>query len=208
MRAEEELSTALRLVAVQRRLAAGGLGLARAAMAGAATLEPLRHHPERDVVDAGRGQRFYYHAHGSHRCPADEHGHFHLFQHDADGGFVHLAGLSLDARGWPLRWFTTNRWVTGERWAAAAEAIAAIDGFAPRTHGRLAPVADWLGAMVHLYRPTLAALLRRRDRVVARRLARASAGTVFEDRRLDVVTERRIDLGARLAHLAGIAATA
>lgn len=207
MRTEEELNAALRLVAIQQAYAARGIGLAQAAMAGAVRLEPLQHCPRDDVVDAARGQSFYYHAHGARRRPDDEHGHFHLFEHRPDaGGFVHLAALSLDAQGWPLRWFATNRWVTGGRWAPAGELIAALDRFAPATRGRLAPVADWLAAMVTLYRGTLASMLRRRDRVIARRLAVRPAEAVFEDRRLDVVVESRIALPGRLARLSGMPA--
>ena len=32
---------------------------------------------------------------------------------------MHLAALSLDVNGQPVRWFTTNRWVTGEHWRPA-----------------------------------------------------------------------------------------
>jgi hypothetical protein len=63
-------------------------------------------------------------------------------------------------------------------------------------------VAQWLGAMVELYARPVAALLRRRDAVIARRSAGAPRERVLEDRSLDVVTEHRIDLPADLARLA------
>jgi hypothetical protein len=210
LRAEEGLKgrdvieAALTIVEVQAGYARRGLGMAEAALAGARRTEPLRHYPAADVVDRdGRGQ-FYYHAHDSSRRPDDEHGHFHLFLRRPGGGFFHLAGLSLDAHGWPLRWFTTNRWVTGGDWVDADTAIAALPCFAPRTHGRLAPVARWLGAMVTLYADTLAGLLRRRDAVVVRRLAHQPAERLFEDRRLDVITEVRVALPRRLGRLTGL----
>ncbi len=215
-----------RVMAVQMRYARRGIGLAQAAMAGAATLEPWRHHPRGDVIDRHNASQFYYHAHGSSRCPAAEHGHFHLFARDSGldagvslaapvggrsavlrpgpaDGFVHLVALSLDARGLPLRWFVTNRWVTGGRWADAGTVNTALARFAPHARGRLAPVGEWVSAMTVLYGQTIAALLRRRDAIVGRRVARVGAEPFFEDRSVDVITETRISLGHRLASLAG-----
>lgn len=205
LNAERTLDAAQRVAEIQLRYARQGFGLAHAAMAGATVLENLRHYPAQDVVDPAAGTRFYYHAHGSRRCPAQEHGHFHLFAYP--GGtpsgpdFMHLAGLSLDARGQPFRWFTTNRWVTGERWHPASEVLAALETFTLETRGRMAPVARWVSAMVQLFQPQLAALVRRRDAVLARRMTHQDADTAFEDRRLDVVTECHFSLSARLQQL-------
>jgi hypothetical protein len=193
------------LVAVQGRYALRGIGMAQAAMAGAHSLQTLRHYPESDVVDATHHSQFYYHAHGSHRCPAQEHGHFHLFVRQGPGpAFFHLAALSLDAHGWPLRWFVTNRWVTGEQWVSATTAIAALPGFVVQARGRLAPVATWLTAMVALYAQPLASLLRRRDAIMARHLARTPAQDLFEDRRLDVITQSTLHLPTRLQQVASL----
>jgi hypothetical protein len=211
VRPQEELSVerlldaAQSVAGIQLRYACTGTSLARAAMAGADRLETLRHYPAADVVDGDAGTRCYYHAHPSRRRPALEHGHFHLFVYP--GGtpsgpdFFHLAGLSLDARGQPLRWFTTNRWVTGERWRTADEVLDALPRFRLRTRGRMAPVAEWLSAMVRLFEPQLATLVRRRDAVMARRIDRQGRETAFENRRLDVVTECRIGLTERLHQL-------
>lgn len=199
----DALEAAAELVAIQGRLANQGIGMAQAALAGARHVETLRHYPRGDVIDAANRSEFYYHLHSSRRCPPQEHGHFHLFTRQTDGTFSHLAGLSLDDRGWPIRWFATNRWVTGERWQAARVLATDIDRFAPRTQGRLAPVARWLGAMVLLHRDTLKAMLRRRDAIVTRHLQRQTADDFFEDRRHDVLTEQRIDLPRTLSRLAG-----
>jgi len=210
-------------VAIPLRYAQRGVGMAQAALGGARECVELRHYPARDALDRASGTQFYYHAHGSRRRPGDEHGHFHVFARtpgrgdripgrgertcglgdaaSADPDFFHVAALSLDARGRPIRWFTTNRWVTGEHWADAARVIAALPLLRPRAAGRLAPVADWLDAMLRLYARPLAALIRRRDAVIARRAARSDLASVFEDRRLDVVTECAVDLPAHLARL-------
>jgi hypothetical protein len=199
------LEAARQVVDVQSRYARAGVAMSQAALAGARAFETLRHYPAGDVRDRESGSQFYYHGHGSSRVPADEHGHFHLFvRREAPGRFFHLCALSLDAQGWPLRWFTTNRWVTGEDWVDADTAIAALPSFRPRAHGRLAPVATWLGAMLALHADDVAALLRRRDAAVTRHLARVPAETFFEDRRHDVLTETRVSLPRRLSQVAGL----
>ncbi len=106
------LETATRLAHIQLFYANQGTNLARAAMAGSDTFEEMRHYPSHDVVDQAAGTRFYYHAHRSRRMPDTEHGHFHLFVYNEKqpDNYYHLAALALDARGQPLRWFTTNRW--------------------------------------------------------------------------------------------------
>jgi hypothetical protein len=128
------------VASMQLQYARKGHGLAEVALGGARSLEVLRHYPMRDVVDEAHATRFYYHAHTSRRYPADEHGHFHLFVYPGGAprgaDFFHLAGLSLDARGQPLRWFTTNRWVTGERWYDADTVLAALPNFTVEARGR------------------------------------------------------------------------
>lgn len=189
-------------LAVPLRYAQAGTSLARAALAGARDFEVLRHYPERDVVDASAGTRFYYHA---HRLDDPEHGHFHLFVHGRrPGEFMHLAALSLDVNGQPVRWFTTNRWVTGEHWRPAAQLLPHLRRWQVRTGGRLAPVASWLNAMVALYADELAQLLRERDARMAPLLQgrrRAETEAVFEDRSLDVLSTCPALLAPKISQL-------
>ena len=189
-------------LAVPLRYAQAGSSLAYAALAGARAFEVLRHYPARDVVDADAGTRFYYHA---HRLDEPEHGHFHLFVHgEQPGEFMHLAALSLDVNGQPLRWFTTNRWVTGEHWRSAAQLLPRLKRWQVQTGGRLAPVARWLSAMVTLYRDELVQLLHARDARLAPRFqgrSRAGREAVFEDRSLDVISECPALLAPKIAQL-------
>lgn len=215
MRTQEELDqfslleAAHTAVGIQLRYAQAGTGLAGAAMAGARACETLRHYPARDVSDATARTRFYYHAHTSQRYPRDEHGHFHLFGYGLDRSgvgasgpdFFHLAGLSLDAKGQALRWFTTNRWVTGERWYPAERIVKVLPQFEVRTRGRLAPVASWLSAMVRLFAPQIAAMVRQRDAVMAPHIDKLGREAVFEDRQLDVLTECPALLPAHIRRL-------
>lgn len=199
---EPLLHAAHEALGIPLHYAQAGSSLARAAIAGAAQCIELAHYPRLDVVDKLHGTRFYYHAHGSGRSPDNEHGHFHLFfQGSQPGDFTHLAGISLDPQGQPIRLFTVNRWVTGETWRQAAEVEQALACFAVQTRGRMAPVARWLTAMVRLYLPQLVQLVRRRDAVMARRSAGQGWNALCEDRRLDVVTESRISLSRRIQQL-------
>ncbi len=199
---EPLLNAAHDALGIPLRYARSGSSLAMAAMAGARQCVELQHYPRSDVVDTAHGTRFYYHAHGSRHTPGNEHGHFHLFAHGGQSGdYTHLAGLSIDAQGQPVRLFTTNRWVTGETWRTAAEVEQFLVRFAVQTQGRMAPVARWLTAMVHLYRPQLAQMVRRRDTVMTRRSARLGWDALCEDRKLDVVTQTRISLAKRIQQI-------
>jgi hypothetical protein len=58
----------------------------------------------------------------------------------------------------------------------------------------------WLAALVHLFRPEIAVLLRNRDKAVQEWQWRwRRRGHVFEDTRLEVASSFEIDLEARLA---------
>lgn len=112
---------------------------------------------------------------------------------------AHLFAIALDARGEPVRLFTTNRWVTGETWYRAADVVRMLDRFAPA--GDAAPLLDrWLGAMVRLYRAEIEWLLIRRDEAVAKwRWLWPRRGNVLEDPRLEITSHLDIDLDTRLA---------
>ena len=110
----------------------------------------------------------------------------------------HLVAIALDPRGEPIRLFTTNRWVTGETWYRADDVIGMLDCFAIGEVGPAAILNRWIVAMIALFRPQIAALLRRRDDTVMawRRRRRTN---VFEDGRLEIASSLEIDLEAQLA---------
>lgn len=181
------------IISVQAALASRGTHLASAALAGARSFVEWEHYPHDDYVDRDHGTEFYYHAHEAARRMPDEHGHFHVFTRHADGRFRHLTGISLDSRGYATRLFTTNRWVTDEAWAPTPEMRPAVDSFALRSSGRLAPVARWLEAMVHFYRPLIIDLLEERDVWLAKAGAKMREAQL-DDRSIHIVTERPISL--------------
>ena len=111
---------------------------------------------------------------------------------------MHLVALALDARGEPVRLFTTNRWVTGETWYRAEDVIRMLDGFQVNGEGSGGLLNRWLTAMVQLFQPEIGVLLRHRDRAVTEWRWRWRSN-VFEDPRLEITSSFAIDLDARLA---------
>lgn len=203
----EPVAAALALVAALRRMEDAGRNLATTLL-GRAPFIAEAHYPANDVIDPVSHAQYYFHAHRD----GGESGHIHCFMRQAGipsrlrrrqtavaggAGMTHVAAIALDASGRPARFFTTNLWVTGDDWYDAEDLIALLPAMRWSGSGRARPVSQALSALFTLYRPRIAALLRRRDR----RLARAAADDPFADQRLEILSSARIDLVATLARL-------
>ncbi len=166
------------------------------------------HYPPRDALDPRSGYRFYYHAHDAAHRARDEHGHFHVFapRRGAEPEYAHLFGLSVDARGMPLRVFSTNRWVTAERWQDAAWTLRALRRL-DLSAARPRRVASWLQGMARLFAPQIQAVVLERDLRIAQRARRRPLERVLEDRRSHIVSQCPVDLARQFEFLqaAGIA---
>jgi hypothetical protein len=112
----------------------------------------------------------------------------------------HLVAIAVDCRGEPIRLFTTNRWVTGETWYRADDVIRMLERFAITEVEPSETLNRWVSAMLRLFRPQIAALLRMRDETVMawRRRHRTQ---VFEDPALEITSSLDIGLDAQLAFL-------
>ncbi|MBZ0324580.1 MAG: hypothetical protein K8F57_00120, partial [Alphaproteobacteria bacterium] len=118
----------------------------------------------------------------------------------------HLIAISMDSYGFPISLFTTNRWVAADNWYACDDVVRMLDRF-EIDHARPSwPVNRWITAMIKLFRPQIAALLRQRDDGLARWQAAHPARDAFEDRELEVISElpvsvedqiRRVDAARR-----------
>lgn len=181
----------------------------------------LEHYPPGDVHDPETHGQFYFHAHPPGRGADDDYGHFHTFLRplgmppgvapaDLPGNAVpegenaalsHLVAISMDRWGRPVRLFTTNRWVTAETWYPAADVIAMLPRFEMDVAKPSWPLNRWITAMMVLYRPEIAALLRERDAAVARWQAQHPDRPALEDHGLEVTSRRDIDLQAKLAEV-------
>lgn len=145
---------------------------------------------------------FYYHSHA--RGTRSEHGHFHVFRSlapCADAGaparYAHFIAIGVDARGLPLRLFTTNRWVTDECWCGARDSIAALERTLAARAGRAVPLERFLRGVLTVFFPQAAMLLVRRDQ----RVAEHGGARVLEDRRMHVLSECTVSLAAQMAAL-------
>lgn len=118
---------------------------------------------------------------------------------------AHLIAIAIDERGEPIRLFTTNRWVTGETWYAADDMIRMLDRFELRIEAPSPLLNCWLVALVRLFQPEIAVLLRKRDKQVQEWQWRwGRRGHAFEDARLEIASSIEIDLDARLAAIEAV----
>jgi hypothetical protein len=105
----------------------------------------------------------------------------------------------MDAWGWPIGFFVTNRWVTDETWYPAEQVARLLPCFEIDHAWPSLPVNRALGALLQLFRPQIHALLRERDEAIRRRARVQPGADVLEDRDLEVLAEIRIDVGAQVA---------
>ncbi len=186
-----------------RVLERGGLNIVGEVLKGGGTFYEWNHYPDGDVFDPDSHSQHYYHAHR-----AEEHGHFHTFlcQLGMPKGtrpiknkgkekwprgkdiLSHLIGISMDAYGFPIRLFTTNRWVTGEAWYQADDVIAMLDLFVIDHANPSWPVNRWISGMIRLFQPQIADLIIERDATIERWREQHPGGDVFEDRELDATS--------------------
>ncbi len=195
-----------------------GLNLVGEILKGQGTFYELQHYPKGDVYDHETHSQYYYHA---HRPESGEHGHFHTFLRAAGmppgvrpapyrgsaprplgkDALSHLVAISMDRYGRPTHLFTTNRWVTGETWYRAEDVIRMVDRFAIDHAWPCWATNRWITAMLQLFKPQIAELLRERDRVVAEWARRHPDRDVFEDRELDITSITPISIDAQIAAL-------
>ena len=116
-------------------------------------IEYDRKYPEPILDFATGGVCAYYHCHSTANRPAAEHGHFHIFLQNEAGQWCHLAGLSVDAYGQPLQWFTVNHWVTGEAWGQSQVLLHGLACLVSSPQHNL--VEQWLLALLQFYEDSM-----------------------------------------------------
>jgi hypothetical protein len=213
----------------RRGLAARGSSIVREMVGRGGSVDEWRHYPAGDAYDPVSHAQYFYHCHpdpdepGEHghfhlflRAEGMQEGALPLLLPEAAIAFPtppqaapskrgdrdevsHLIAIAVDAAGEPMRLFTTNRWVTGETWYRADDVIRMLDRFALDTAEPASPVNDWLAAIMRLYQPEIAMLVRKRDEAVMDPRRRRRRIDVFEDPKFEIVSSLAIDLDARLA---------
>lgn len=200
----------------RRVLEKAGLNLVSEVLRGQGEFAEYEHYPRDDVFDPDTAAQYYYHA---HRGTGGEHGHFHTFVRTGHLRFVprragapttphqpvgrksiaHVVAVSMDAWGWPIGLFVTNRWVTDETWYSAEQVARLLPCFEIDHAWPSLPVNRALGALLQLFRPQILTLLRERDEAIRRRGRERPGTDVLEDRELEVLAEIRIDVDAQVA---------
>jgi hypothetical protein len=171
-----------------RELTRTGDSLVGEMLRGQGPVREWTHYPTGDVVDDVTGAIYYYHVHDS--AP----GHFHAFM-GTGRSMTHLIAIAMNATGTPVRLFTTNRWVTGEAWRPAAEVIRMVERFTVARATPSWPVNRWIGAMIRLFRPQIAALIAARDATVAAHGGEAA----LDNRALEITSVLDIDVERQIA---------
>ena len=118
------------------------------------------------------------------------------------GVYSHLVGIDIGPQGVPERLFTTNRWVTGETWFAGHQVAQMLPLFQFPSYvgGPEVEVAHWLSHVMRVLTPMARALLEERDVKLAEwRRRRTRKIHVLDDRRVEVLSERRFDFATLLA---------
>ena len=214
-RLEAMLAAGEEALECERVLKKAGLNIVGEILRGQGDFYEYNHYPNEDVYDRDSHAQYYYHA---HRGTPGEHGHFHTFLRHAgmpegvtpvphpeapagEAAIAHLIAISMDAYGWAIGLFATNRWVAGDTWYPAEDVIRMIDRFTIDHAYPSWPVNRWISAMVRLFRPQIETLLRERDRVVANWRKRHADIDVLEDRRLEVTGYRLISVEGQLHHV-------
>lgn len=217
------LGAADEILECYRVLRKAELNLVGEVLRGQGEFVELNHYPDDDVFDGETQSQYYYHV---HRGMAGEHGHFHTFVRapgmpagmrpiDYEGSepwpsgadaLSHLIGISMDAYGFPIGLFTTNRWVTDEAWYSAADATRLLEHFRVDHAAPSWPVNRWISAMFVLFRPQMVALLDQRDVAIAEWAARHPGMDVFEDRALEITSQTAISVEERIAQVRAMVA--
>lgn len=210
---ESMLSAGAKVLESKRVLANTGDNVVGELLRDSATFYEWNHYPEGDVFDPNSNAQYYYHAHPKDERPG-EHGHFHTFlrpkgmppgiepapvpnYQPTDGendALSHLIAISCDGHGDPIKLFTTNRWVTGEIWYRSEDVVRMLNYF-QIDHVRPSwAVNIWVTNMLVLFRPQIRALIEERDRAVNAWASEHDSPDVYEDRALEVTSERSISV--------------
>ncbi len=183
---------------------------------GHGTFYEMNHYPPGDVFDPENNSQYYYHSHRK-----NEHGHFHAFlrskgmrdgvepveqshekyMDERQDNICHLIAISMDGAGLPIGLFTTNRWVTAENWYSAEDTIGMLADFHMDLVPPSWPVNIWMTNMVRLFAPDIADLIRSRDDSLAAWRQNHPDRDVFEDRELEVITEKAISVEKQITRI-------
>ena len=166
-----------------------------------AVAAPWVQYPAKMVQDPYTRADYFFHSHGPSPSHPDERGHFHVFVRGLSACQSHLLAIAIDPYGMPIRLFTTNRWVTGENWMFAEELLTHADHYSLVAPDSSEVLNCWITHCVRLFQPQLRWLTYRRDARLHTLAAGRGVERVFEDRRVEILSECQVSVGQQVAAL-------
>jgi hypothetical protein len=187
----------LKLLALLQDMATQNTNAVQQLLADVDCLEVERRYPESGLLFAGRRWRAYYHCHETVFMHPNEHGHFHIFTDIGDQHWAHAAGLSIDAEGQPLQWFTVNRWVTDGPWLDSDVFLKQLK-YITENNEEEGLVTSWLATLLALYNDTLFDLFNSRDEKIRHHSTGCSEVVTQENRDLYTLSTQSVHLQSKL----------
>jgi len=167
-------------------------------------LEDVKY-PRENLKFSGNAWRAYYHCHLSPIFSANDHGHFHLFYRREGSdiqGFAHVASLTMDTFGQPVRWTILNRWVTDGPWLTQQRLYDSLDRLRSESSDLLTslkPVESWLLAMLGLYRQEMVEMYRSRDAFIKQVYPTGTESEFMEERDFYTLVSCNVELTTKLS---------
>lgn len=183
------------LISLMGQMASRGKSVLTELLPAQASPRAYRHYPDGSAHDPATGYRWFYHCHPrSRRSVPCEHGHFHLFADLRQSvRTTHLMAISVDAKGLPIGLFLPNLWVTEDQSQQWHEIAELAGRFSTRCAAQPLSIQLWLEHAAQCFWLALPALWsHRQDRLDA--LQATSAGSVTQNRRIEVLSRCRIEL--------------
>ena len=170
-------------------------------------IEQNKKYPQGFLQFNDMGWRAYYHCHANNEAINHlfeaEHGHFHIFARLSENPetWSHVAALSIDDMGQPLRWFMVNHWVTGETWLNAPLLLKQIQHIPFNEQSSL--LERWILSILAVHEDEINQLLVLRDQGLTNSNSLDIAEELKQDRSFYLLAEQAINLQNKLEMIFG-----
>ncbi|MCL9685288.1 DUF6969 family protein [Legionella maioricensis] len=181
------------------------------------TPQHMDHYPKGDRIDHDTGAQYFYHCHREN-FETEEHGHFHCFlrynriskqirptslvdwDKNIDNPMTHVVAIAINRYGQPIRLFSVNRWISHEIWYDAKHTLSFIKQFkmTKKDSSYWQLLDSWVEGMLHLFAPQIQWLNDARDIIISHYKTVYPDSNVYEDPRLDLLSEIPINLNKQI----------
>ncbi len=180
----------------------------------------MDHYPKGDRIDYDTGAQYFYHCHREN-FETEEHGHFHCFlrykhipkhirpkplpvwDKNIYNPMTHIVAIAMNRHGLPIRLFSVNRWISYEVWYDAQHTLSFIKQFKmTKQDNSYWQILDrWVSGMLHLFSPQIQWINNARDLRISHYKTVYLDSNVYEDPRLDLLSEIPINLTKQIRWL-------